>query len=194
MHHMKWCRGKIFDKTAVTAIHSRLQMHYGYKEAEVLSVKEEHLTQVRPQGLNTVKLLKVGSQSFGCGAHETMKIAEHLYLRGFTTYPRTESTTFSNNFNFKEVLTSLREHREYGSYATSLLKDGYEKPRKGIDAGDHPPITPVRAAGPNELGGLEQKIYDYITSNFLACISQDAKYSGIRTELLIGEEKFKLKG
>ena len=62
------------------------------------------MKQQRPQGLNTVKLLKVGSQSFGLSAHDTMKIAEHLYLRGFTTYPRTESTTFSSNFNFKEVL------------------------------------------------------------------------------------------
>ena len=193
-HSMKWCRGKIFDKTTVSAIHQRLQMHYGAKEAEVLSVSESAMTQVRPQGLNTVKLLKVGSQSFGCGAHDTMRIAEHLYLRGFTTYPRTESTTFSNNFNFKEVLSSLKDHEEYGEYAAGLLKNGYEKPRKGVDAGDHPPITPVRAAGPTELGGLERKVYDYITSNFLACISPDAKYSGIRTELLVGEERFKLKG
>lgn len=84
-----------------------------------------------------------------------MRIAEHLYLRGFTTYPRTESTTFSNNFNFKEVLQSLKESSDYGEYASKLLRDGYEKPRKGHDAGDHPPITPVRAAKPGELDGME---------------------------------------
>jgi hypothetical protein len=39
---MKWCRGKIFDKTAVTAIHYRLQL-LGASEAEVLSVKKETL-------------------------------------------------------------------------------------------------------------------------------------------------------
>ena len=60
-HRMKWCRGKIFDKTAVTVIHRRLQMHYGAKEAEVLSISKSKQTQQRPQGLNTVKLLKVGS-------------------------------------------------------------------------------------------------------------------------------------
>lgn len=138
--------------------------------------------------------MKVGAQSFGCGAQETLRIAEHLYLRGFTTYPRTESTTFSNNFNFKEVLAALKEHHELGEYAGNLLKNGYEKPRKGVDAGDHPPITPVRAARPGELGDRERKVYEYITRNFLACISTDANYSGIRTELLIGEEKFKIKG
>lgn len=73
-----------------------------------------------------------------------MRIAETLYLRGFTTYPRTESTTFSNNFNFKEVLQALKEHEDYGDVAAEMLKSGYKKPRDGVDAGDHPPITPIK--------------------------------------------------
>jgi len=52
----------------------------------------------------------------------------------------------------------------------------------------------VRAAGNDELDGIELRIYEYITSNFLACISRDATYQAIRTELLIGDEKFKMKG
>ena len=123
-----------------------------------------------------------------------MKIAEHLYLRGFTTYPRTESTTFSNNFNFKEVIHSLKDHHKYGSYASKLLKDGYQQPRQGVDAGDHPPITHVRAPDQGQLFDRELKVYEYIASNFLACISKDATYKGIRAEFSIGEEKFKLKG
>jgi len=58
---MKWCRGKIYDKTAVTVIHRRLQNYYGSSEAEILNVKRTGVKQQRPQGLNTVKLLKVGS-------------------------------------------------------------------------------------------------------------------------------------
>lgn len=123
-----------------------------------------------------------------------MRIAEHLYLSGYTTYPRTESTTFSGNFNFKEVLTALKEHEDFGSYAQTLLKQGFNKPRKGVDAGDHPPITPVKAARRGQLRDRELKIYEYITANFLACISEDATYEALRSELLIGEEKFKLKG
>lgn len=88
-----------------------------------------------------------------------MKIAEQLYLRGFTTYPRTESTTFSPNFNFKEVLTFLKEHENYGQYAQKLLKLGFNKPKQGTDAGDHPPITPVKSASPGELRDRELKVY-----------------------------------
>jgi DNA topoisomerase-3 len=123
-----------------------------------------------------------------------MKIAEHLYLRGFTTYPRTESTTFSANFNFKEVLNALKDHEEYGDYAKNLLKNGFNTPRKGTDAGDHPPITPVKSVDSSQLRGAELKIYEYITTNFLACISKNATYEAVRTELFIGDEKFKLKG
>ena len=115
--NIKWCRGKIFEKPIITAIHARLALHYGVKEAEVLTVKRNTVKQQRPQGLNTVKLLKVGSTNFGLSAIDTMRIAERLYLRGYTTYPRTESTTFSPNFNFKEVLNSLKESSDYGQYA-----------------------------------------------------------------------------
>ena len=74
------------------------------------------------------------------------------------------------------------------------MKKGFNKPRKGVDAGDHPPITPVKAANPGQLRDREYKIYEYITANFLACISEDAVYETLRCELLISEEKFKLKG
>jgi DNA topoisomerase-3 len=169
-------------------------MHYGVKEAEVVSIKRETLKQVRPQGLNTVKLLKVCSQSYGLSAFETMKIAEHLYLSGYTTYPRTESTTFSANFNFKEVLTALKDHYKFGEYTNGLIENGFQRPRQGADAGDHPPITPVRAAGPGELHDRTLKVYEYITTNFLACISKDATYTGLRADLMIGEEMFKMEG
>ena len=55
-------------------------------------------------GLNTVKLLKVASSAFGVSSHHAMKTAESLYLSGYISYPRTESTTYSSNFNFVEIL------------------------------------------------------------------------------------------
>lgn len=91
-------------------------------------------------------MLKVASKTYGMSAHDTMKIAEHLYLRGFITYPRTESTTYSSNFNFKEILAQHQGHSEWGEYASRLLREGYAKPKKGVDVGDHPPITPVKSA------------------------------------------------
>jgi len=75
-----------------------------------------------------------------------MKVAESLYLSGFITYPRTESTAFSPSFNFNEVVANHINNREWGNYANKLLKEGIETPKQGIDKGDHPPITPVKSA------------------------------------------------
>jgi len=114
-------------------------------------VQKQKGTKSRPIGLNTIKLLQVASQSFGMSAQDTMRIAEHLYLRGYTTYPRTESTAFSENFNFNEILKDLTHSSDWGDFASDLLKNGVNKPKKGVDAGDHPPITPVRQASRSEL-------------------------------------------
>ena len=42
--------------------------------------------------------------------------------------------------------------------------------RKGSDAGDHPPITPMKAATESELGHENWKLYDYITRHFIATV------------------------
>jgi DNA topoisomerase-3 len=105
-------------------------------------------------------MLKVASKTYGMSAHDTMKTAEHLYLRGFITYPRTESTTYSNNFNFKEILVAHQSHPDWGYYAAALLRgEGFAKPKKGVDQGDHPPITPVLSATKSQLGDREWKLY-----------------------------------
>lgn len=82
-----------------------------------------------------------------------------MYLRGLTTYPRTESTDFSQNFDFKEILEEHKSHPDWGQFARNLLKNGFSRPKKGNDAGDHPPITPVKAATKNNLTDSEWRIY-----------------------------------
>lgn len=44
----------------------------------------------------------------------------------------------------------------------ALLAEGINRPRKGADAGDHPPITPMRAATETELGINPHLHYTYI--------------------------------
>lgn len=113
-------------------------------KAEKVTRREEYAG--KPLGLNTVKLLKVASSAFGISSNECMRIAEHLYLDGYITYPRTESTSYPAKFNFNEILENHKKNSEWGPYVSKILKQGIEKPNKGIDKGDHPPITPVKSA------------------------------------------------
>lgn len=123
-----------------------------------------------------------------------MRCAEHLYLEGYTTYPRTESTDFSPNFDFKEILREHRTHPEWGFFAQNLLEKGHNKPKKGIDAGDHPPITPVRSATSSMLGQREWQLYNFITRSFLGSISTDATYDSVAVMFEAAGESFKIQG
>ena len=72
-----------------------------------IQTKEKKIS--RPQGLNTVNFLKVASNNLQIGPHrvlniyKAMQIAEHLYLSGYVTYPRTESSSYPKNFDFKYI-------------------------------------------------------------------------------------------
>lgn len=135
-------------------------------------------------------MLKVASKTYGMSAHDTMRIAEHLYLSGFITYPRSESTTYSTNFNFEEILAQHKNHPDWGYYASALLKgDGFCKPKKGVDAGDHPPITPVKSATRSMLEDREWKLYQFITKTFMGSISEDAIYDEVRVKFAVGHNE-----
>lgn len=57
-------------------------------------------------------------------------------------------------------------------------------PRNGSKTDEaHPPIHPLKFAGPNELVGLEWLLYEFVVRHFLACVSSDAK--GQETKVLV---------
>ena len=49
-------------------------------------------------------------------------MAERLYLEGYITYPRTESTSYPDKFNFKGVVTALSTIPIFSDYSNGLLK------------------------------------------------------------------------
>jgi len=84
----------------------------------LIDIKESKSKKRRPVGLNTVNLLKFVTKNMGLGSHDAMKAAEKLYLSGYVTYPRTESTQYPKNFDFKFIANKIAS--DYGSsqYAT----------------------------------------------------------------------------
>lgn len=65
-----------------------------------------------------------------------------------------------------------RSNPVWGSYVSSLIQHGLSTPRKGIDAGDHPPITPVASVDPSSLPSGESALYELIAKHFLATVSE----------------------
>ena len=92
-------------------------------------------------------------------------------------------------------MSAHQDNPLWGAYAQKLQAGkGFEKPRKGADVGDHPPITPVKSATSEMLGDREWKLYEYIARNFLATISKSATFDARTVVFGIGGEEFKLRG
>jgi DNA topoisomerase-3 len=96
----------------------------GAQDAVVTNVRSKANRLTRPTPLNTVSLLRACSAVLGIGPAEAMRCAEELYIRGYITYPRTESSVYPSSFDCAAVVAQHARHEMWGSYATSLLSVG----------------------------------------------------------------------
>ena len=166
------------------------------RELPVVEITNRENTKNKPEGINTVHLLKHSSSMLGLGPNDAMNLAEKLYLGGFITYPRTETTLYHQNFDFESVLNAFSKSTSpLGEFAAKLLEYGYSFSKTGLDAGDHPPITPTsKVPQRGSLQGHEGKLYDFICRHFFATLSRDARISKTKVFFEIGEEVFTVQG
>ncbi|KAK1591975.1 hypothetical protein Q3G72_016967 [Acer saccharum] len=184
---LEWERRKLFDLDAAM-VFQKLVMQDGILQVTDISEKQE--SKVRPSGLNTVNLLKVASSALGFGPQMTMQLAERLYTQGFISYPRTESTAYPSSFDFRGTLGELAKCPLWCDYVGRLVAEGYHKPRSGTDAGDHPPITPMRSATEDMLGNDAWRLYQYVCQHFLGTVSPDCKFVRTKVNFSMGGEFF----
>lgn len=191
-----WDSGRSFNKGKVEHLLSEVAEKNGVVRVSNVVIKEKK--QGRPVPLNTVALLKACSKALGIGPHQAMQVAERLYLSGYLSYPRTESTAYPNSFDIRGTLEQQSSDGRWGKYVRNLLSEGVNKSKGGIDMGDHPPITPCRAAGAHELSGDMARVYDLVVRHFIASVSPDAVWqsTAISFEVdVLGEKgKFSLRG
>jgi len=217
---LTWRRGRVFDKS-VGEMYARLVTEGARaleNRARAVSAESTERAKPPPPGLNTVDLLKSCSKGLGMGAHRVMQIAERLYIEGHISYPRVESSAFPKGFDFRETLAACASHPELGNStvaemrafleesvananddASSKKADDDEKaqpafrvPRGGVDAGDHPPITPASAArSPSDVGGVDAwRVYDLVVRRFVAACARDCVVEQRALVLEAGGELF----
>jgi len=188
---LDWSRVRVFDRDVANMFHNIVK---GCEMATVTSISQKEKSKARPIALNTVEMLRVASSSLGIGPQQTMHVAEKLYIQGYISYPRTETTHYPDSFDLLGTLRQQSGNPVWGTYVRDLLRDGISRPKKGTDAGDHPPITPMKSASQSELSGDSWRIYEYIARHFVATISPDCTYLQTSVRFNINGEEFGCEG
>ena len=101
-----WDAGRSFDREKVDALVARCRDDELAPPASamIVSIVTKDKKQGRPIPLNTVGLLKACSKALGIGPHHALNVAERLYLSGYLSYPRTESTKYPTSFDLVSAL------------------------------------------------------------------------------------------
>lgn len=108
-----WSRVRCFDKDICQLFlqnvkewkHAMYEVCYFYSNKfiplffRVQNVTSKEKVKSRPCALNTVELMRVASSGLGIGPHHAMQVAEKLYTQGYISYPRTETTSYPENFD-----------------------------------------------------------------------------------------------
>ncbi|XP_034671914.1 DNA topoisomerase 3-beta [Drosophila subobscura] len=183
---LEWGRGRVFKKDIAIMLLNRVKEH---KEATVESVSSKEAFKSKPLALNTVELMRICSSGLGIGPFQAMQIAERLYTQGYVSYPRTETNQYPENFDLPAVLRVLQPSGDFGDEARLILGD-IQAPRKGKDAGDHPPITPMKLANRSDFDRDTWRVYEFICRHFMGTLSRDLKYRTTTAKLKVGMETF----
>lgn len=188
-----WERDRLFDRMAVIILYERCLE--GSHTATVLDVKKKPTTKFKPLPLTTVELQKSGAKYLKLSSKRVMDVAEKLYTKGFISYPRTETDQFDKAIDLKKLIELQKPHEIWGAYAEGLIQGQFREPRKGKHNDKaHPPIHPIKTAGPQQLDRDEAAVFEFVVRHFLACCSDDAKGVSTTVSLDWFSENFKVNG
>ncbi|MBN2110835.1 MAG: topoisomerase DNA-binding C4 zinc finger domain-containing protein [Methanosarcinaceae archaeon] len=188
--------GHITDKAKADEIFNRIK---DCKKGIVARKSEKESTLNPPYPLNTTEFLKRASKFLGISPETALEVAEQLYLAGFTSYPRTETNRYADDFDFRTRLVSFTSG-DFREQALAILSQPDIKCRNGTrDGHDHPPIHPIRAATKQEIEKSVRmpdtwKVYDLIVRHFIANLMHPAIFDKTRLEIHVGGEIFDTTG
>ena len=170
------------------------------REAKVLSVSRKTEKKNPPLLYNLAELQNDCSKMFRISPDQTLKVAQELYEKKLTTYPRTDARVLSTAVA-KVIGTNLRGLAKVGAvsaYAEEVLageswkKIGHTRYTNDKAITDHYAIIPTGAGlgAVSSLSDLSRKVYEQICRRFLAIFYPPAVYEKTAAEFGVGTEHF----
>ena len=171
-----------------------------FSEGSVKQIEKKKETKNPPLLYNLAELQNECSKLFKISPDETLRIAQELYEKKLTTYPRTDARVLSSAVA-KEITKTLNGLQKIGAmspFVDEILESGSAKKivksRYVNDSQitDHYAIIPT-GQGLNAYSSLTptaQKVYEVIVRRFLSIFYPAAIYQKITLETVLGKESF----
>ncbi|MBI4015369.1 MAG: DNA topoisomerase I [Candidatus Aenigmarchaeota archaeon] len=164
--------------------------------AVVDSVEKKEHKESPPVPFNITSLQTEAYKLFGYSPQQTLSIAQDLYTKAYTSYPRTSSEKLPPQINYREILEAVSKIRKYEKLAKKLLSLQELKPTEGKrDDPAHEALHPtVEPPDYEKLKSMHKNIYDLIVRRFFSVFGEPAIREGMKILFNIGKEKYKVSG
>lgn len=161
---------------------------------EKVDVKQQNRNPPVPFDLGTLQ--REAYSAFGYSPKKTLELAQKLYEKGYTSYPRTSSQKLPKNLNFRSIIQNLAKLPEYKPFAHELLGKEKLKPVEGKKEDPaHPAIYPTgELPKQGELTKDEANLYDLIVRRFLALFMEPAVREIMKVIINSNNHRFILSG
>jgi len=161
-------KNKIKDKSEA----ERIKNNIG-KYLRVVDIRRNRVLEPPPHPYNLIDIQVDAYKLYRISPKTTLDILQKLYERGYVSYPRTSSERLPDTIDFKGIIKSLGEIREYNLYSKILMEKGILRPNNGKKDDVHPAIHPTGLI-PDKLDKKEFLIYDLVVRRFLATFMDHA--------------------
>lgn len=184
-------KGKIWDESIANTILSNIT---NQDTGSISDVNKREYNQSPPNPFDLGSLQRESYKLFNISPKQTLQIAQSLYLKGYTSYPRTSSQQLPKNIGYKKILKGLEKNKEYNKHAKQVGNFKPLKPNNGKKKDPaHPAIYPTGVYA-KSLKGDEKKVYDLVVKRFFATFAKPALRQTVKLTVDINKELFETKG
>ena len=165
------------------------------KPFTVTGVQKKKGTEAPPYLYDLTSLQVDCNKKFGMSADMTLGIAQTLYERKFTTYPRVDTQYLSDDI-YPKCPGILRGLKGYEGATMPLLSAPLKKSKKVFDTSkvtDHHAIIPTGVAATG-LTDMERHVYDLVARRFISVFYDDCVFDTTTVEGEAADVPFKVQG
>lgn len=169
-------------------------------EVKIVSIEEKKEKKNPPYLYSLSELQSECTKRFKISPDKTLEVAQSLYEKKLTTYPRTDARVLSSAVarEIDKTIKGLEKYPNTKEYCQNIIEKGWDKNiinTKYTDdskIGDHYAIIPTgQGFGVmSKLNSLECQVYDLIVRRFLCIFYSSAEYSKISVQALADGETF----